>query len=138
MRSSSITNEIIAILEREHTHLTESEIYDAVKVKFTAVNHSTVYRALRRLVDSEKVSITDIGRGAQVFEICNDDDPHHHLVCQSCGKISHLTDGTVEDLFAKIEENHKFHVITRHLALFGICEECQRKEKEAGKKAESA
>ena len=129
MRSSSVTNEIIAILEREHTHLTESEIYDTVKVKFTAVNHSTVYRALRRLVDSGKVSITDIGRGAQVFEICSDDS-HHHLVCQSCGKITILTDGTVEELFKEIEKNHNFEVITKHLALFGYCEKCQGKEKE--------
>ena len=127
MRSSSITNEIIAILEREHTHLTESEIYDAVKVKFTAVNHSTVYRALRRLVDHEKVSITDIGRGAQVFELCTA-DAHHHLVCQSCGKITNLTDGTVEELFKKIEKNHDFHVITKHLALFGYCKDCQEKQ----------
>ena len=127
MRRSSVTSEILDILKRENTHLTESEIYDAVKEKFTAVNHSTVYRALRRLVDNGKVSITDIGRGAQVFEICSSDH-HHHLVCQTCGEITNLTDGTVEELFESIEANHHFKVITRHLALFGICEKCQEKE----------
>ncbi len=126
MRASSVANEILDILKKEHTHLTEVEIYAAVKKKFTAVNHSTVYRALRRLVDSNQVSITDIGRGAQVFEICSG-DPHHHLVCQSCGKITNLTDGTVEELFGKIEKNHGFEVITRHLALFGYCPECRAK-----------
>jgi len=126
MRASSVTNEILEILQKEHTHLTEVEIYEAVKNKFTAVNHSTVYRALRRLVDSNQVSITDIGRGAQVFEICSG-DAHHHLVCQSCGKITNLTDGTVEGLFETIEKNHGFHVITKHLALFGYCRECRAK-----------
>ena len=53
MRASSVTNEILDILKKEHTHLTEVEVYQAVKSKFTAVNHSTVYRALRRLVESE-------------------------------------------------------------------------------------
>lgn len=126
MRASSISNEILDILHREHTHLTESEIFDEVKQKFTAVNHSTVYRALRRLVEAGKVSITDIGRGAQVFESCAN-DPHHHLVCQECGRISHLTDGTVEELFATIAKNHHFEVVTKHLALFGTCESCQNK-----------
>ena len=126
MRASSVTNEILEILQKEHTHLTEVEIYEAVKKKFTAVNHSTVYRALRRLVDSNQVSITDIGRGAQVFEICSS-DAHHHLVCQSCGKITNLTDGTVEGLFETIKKNHGFHVITKHLALFGYCRECRAK-----------
>jgi Fur family ferric uptake transcriptional regulator len=126
MRASSVTNEILGILKKEHTHMTEVEIYEAVKEKFTAVNHSTVYRALRRLVDNSQVSITDIGRGAQVFEICSG-DAHHHLVCQSCGRITNLTDGTVEELFEEIENNHGFHVITRHLALFGYCPECQAK-----------
>lgn len=129
MRSSSVTNEIMEILKRENTHLTEQEIFNEVKTKFTAVNHSTVYRALRRLVDSGEVSITDIGRGAQVFEICTN-EPHHHLVCQVCDQISHLTDGTVEELFALIEKNHQFKVITKHLALFGVCKECQKKAKD--------
>jgi Fur family ferric uptake transcriptional regulator len=128
MRASSVTNEILDILRKEHTHLTEVEIYEAVKAKFTAVNHSTVYRALRRLVDDNQISITDIGRGAQVYEICSG-DAHHHLVCQSCGKITNLTDGTVEELFDTIEKNHGFHVITRHLALFGYCPECLAKMK---------
>ena len=126
MRQSSVTNEIIDILEREGTHLTESEIFDKVKQKFTAVNHSTVYRALRRLVDDGQVSITDIGRGAQVFELCTD-DPHHHLVCLECGGITNLTDGTVEVLFKSIEKNQHFEVLTKHLALFGTCEKCRKK-----------
>jgi Fur family ferric uptake transcriptional regulator len=126
MRASSVTNEILDILKKEHDHLTEVEIYEAVKVKFTAVNHSTVYRALRRLVDDGQVSITDIGRGAQVFELVTG-EPHHHLVCQNCGKIINLRDGSVEELFGKIEDSHHFKVITKHLALFGYCRDCQEK-----------
>ena len=132
MRQSSVTNEILDILQREDTHLTESEIFDEVKQKFTAVNHSTVYRALRRLVDNEKVSITDIGRGAQVFEICTN-DPHHHLICLECGGITNLSDGTVEELFDSIEKNRHFKVVTKHLALFGTCEKCRKKAESKNK-----
>jgi len=126
MRASSITNEILEVLKKEHDHLTEVEVYEAVKVKFTAVNHSTVYRALRRLVDDGQVSITDIGRGAQVFELVAG-EPHHHLVCQNCGRIVNLRDGSVEALFQNIEHDHHFKVITKHLALFGYCRDCQEK-----------
>lgn len=128
MRASSVTNEILEILKREHTHLTESEIFDAVHVKFTAVNHSTVYRALRRLVDTGKISITDIGRGAQVFEYCSE-HIHHHLICQSCGKITDIPDDKIRQLFKNIEKDYNFKVVTKHLALFGTCEACQKKNK---------
>lgn len=129
MRASSVSNEILAILAKKHTHLTEVEIYEAVRKKFTAVNHSTVYRALRRLVDNGMVSITDIGRGSQVFEIYNPNEEHHHLICQNCGRIINLSDGKIESLFHQIEIDHQFQVITKHLALFGFCEACRRTKK---------
>jgi Fur family ferric uptake transcriptional regulator len=128
MRASSIANEILDLLRSKHDHLTEVEIYNAVKAKFTAVNHSTVYRALRRLVDNGDVSITDIGQGAQVFEYSSG-NPHHHLICQSCGKIINLTDGKVEGFFEEIEKRQNFKVITKHLALFGYCDQCQKSQK---------
>jgi Fe2+ or Zn2+ uptake regulation protein len=69
MRASSVTNEILDILKKEHTHLTEVEIYQAVKSKFTAVNHSTVYRALRRLVDDNQVQ-SQISAAERRFSSC--------------------------------------------------------------------
>jgi len=126
MRSSSITNAILALLKGQHTHLTAAEIYDALHTNYTAINRSTVYRALKRLVDAGEVSISDIGKDSQVYELFTG-VPHHHLVCQSCNRIFMLEDGIVGDFFQGVESAKGFKVVTNHLILYGICDQCRQK-----------
>lgn len=127
MRSSSITNAILALLEEQHSHLTAAEIYDALHTTYSAINRSTVYRALKRLVDAGEVSISDIGRDSQVYELSSG-EPHHHLVCQSCNRILMLEDGKVRDFFRAVESSKGFKVVTNHLILYGICDQCRKKK----------
>jgi len=127
MRASSISTAILGLLdhEEEHTHLSAAEVYDALKGQFSAVNRSTVYRALKRLVDEGEVSISDMGMGHMVYEKTGR-EPHHHLVCQSCRRILTIGDGEVADFFSTIEDGHAFHVETTHLVLYGVCRNCRK------------
>ena len=127
MRSSSISQAIVDLLADHRTHLTASEIYDAIRENFSAVNRSTIYRALKRLVDAGEVSISDIGMGSLVYE-CSSGKPHHHLVCQSCGKIFTFKHEIVENLFKGVWNANGFKVETSHLILYGICNQCQDKK----------
>lgn len=126
MRASSVTNAILDLLDGHHAHLTAAQVYEAVRKNLTAVNRSTVYRALKRLVDAGEVSISDMGLDSQVFER-RSDTPHHHLVCQSCGKIYTLGDAEVREFFYEVESAHQFRIITNHLILYGICARCSSK-----------
>ena len=127
MRSSSIANAILALLEGQHTHLTASEVYDALHITYSAINRSTIYRALKRLVDAGEVSISDIGRESQVYELSSA-NPHHHLVCQSCHRILTLEDGIVREFFREIESQNGFGIATHHLILYGVCDQCRQKK----------
>lgn len=125
MRSSSISQAIMDLLEEQKMHLTASDIYDAIREKFSAVNRSTIYRALKRLVDEGEVSISDMGGGSQVYERYSD-APHHHLICQSCGKTFNLEDEVVQKFFREVETGKDFKIHTTHLILYGICSQCQQ------------
>ncbi len=123
MRASSVERLILETLSREQTHLTSLQIYEQIRERLPAVNPSTVYRALERLVKRGKVSVSDIGIGSTVYEILTN-GLHHHFVCQQCGLIQTIHHEDIERFFATVENKYHFKVITNHLILFGICEHC--------------
>ena len=127
MRSSSISNAIFKILEAHNDHLTAKEIYEEVRTTQTAIDTSTVYRTLERMVHDGKVSVSDIGGPAVVYELVTK-NPHHHLVCEQCGKMLTFKNDKVADFLASVEQESGFQVTTNHLVLFGICPDCQKKK----------
>jgi len=112
-----------AICEGEG-HSTPEQIYERVHAKAPAVNRATVYRTLDFLHELRLVFAADLGGGSMVYEIAGD-KPHHHLVCQSCGKVEEIPHQTVKGLFARIGREQGFTVKTDHLALFGLCRDCR-------------
>jgi Fur family transcriptional regulator, ferric uptake regulator len=131
MRASSVELIILDVLSHEDHHLTSHELYETIRSKLPAVNPSTVYRALERLVNLGKISVSDMGTGAAVYESVAH-GPHHHFVCQSCGKIITIKDDRVHQFFTSLQEQYHFEIATNHLVLFGKCEECLLKEKTGG------
>jgi Fur family transcriptional regulator, ferric uptake regulator len=126
MRSSSVNTVILEVLEQNHSHLTANEVYEHIRGRLPAVNPSTVYRALERLSDSGKISVSDMGTGSAVYEALIN-GMHHHLVCQVCGRVYTLEHQAVQEFFKSIEASNQFQVSTNHLILFGVCSNCQGK-----------
>lgn len=124
MKTSSIELAILDLLQENHDHLKAQEIYQQLHPNFPAVNPSTVYRALDRLAQAGKISVSDMGTGASVYELVTD-GMHHHLVCRKCGRVQTIGHGMVEPFFSQIERAYSFKVVTNHLVLFGICDQCE-------------
>jgi Fur family ferric uptake transcriptional regulator len=124
MRSSSVDRVIVSTLSKEHAHLTSLQIFEEIRERLPAVNPSTVYRALDRLVNHGIVSVSDMGTGADVYELLAD-GLHHHLVCLKCGNVMTIADDDVSVFFSMIQQKDHFAVLTNHLILFGVCESCQ-------------
>jgi Fur family transcriptional regulator, ferric uptake regulator len=126
MRTTSINLFIIDTLEHDHSHLSAQQIFERVREHLPAVNPSTVYRALERLAHAGKVSVSDMGLGATLYESVSN-KLHHHLVCQECKRIFTIENPVVQTFFDEIERTQHFQITTNHLILFGICEDCQSK-----------
>jgi Fur family transcriptional regulator, ferric uptake regulator len=125
MRASSVNYAILEILGSENAHLTAAEVYEQVRETLSAVNQSTVYRSLDRLVKAGLVSVSDMGKRPVVYEAVGK-QAHHHLVCQNCGGAITIQDEEIKDLLLQIENESGFQVTTNHLVLFGICPDCQK------------
>jgi Fur family transcriptional regulator, ferric uptake regulator len=126
MRASSVDQIILETLSKEHDHLTSLQVFEEIRDRLPAVNPSTVYRALERLVGYGNVSVSDMGTGSAVYELLVD-GLHHHLVCQKCGQATTLNHEEISQFFNNIEQAHQFQITTNHLILFGVCEDCRKK-----------
>jgi Fur family ferric uptake transcriptional regulator len=70
------------------------------------------------------LSQTDLGRGFVEFEVVTE-EPHHHLVCQGCGRVIDLDHAYFAPVAAAIRRDVGFEPIFDHLAIFGWCRSCQ-------------
>jgi Fur family transcriptional regulator, ferric uptake regulator len=124
MKTSSVDQIIIEILDHKQNHLTPQRVFEQIKSRLPAVNRSTVYRSLERLVNQGKISVSDMGTGSLVYELVGS-GLHHHLVCQQCHHIIFIPNEAVAQLFSKIEQDNRYQITTNHLILYGICPDCQ-------------
>jgi Fur family transcriptional regulator, ferric uptake regulator len=124
MRTSSVDQLILEMVTSEKDHCSSQEIFDLLKSKLPAVNRSTVYRSLERLVGEGKISVSDLGTGSLVYELV-EAGLHHHLVCQNCHQVILLSHEDVEEFFKQVEQKSRYQVITNHLILYGLCEGCK-------------
>lgn len=104
-------------------HTTLPEIYARVQATSPAINLATVYRTLDFLQQAGLIVAADIG-GHTVYEIAGP-TPHHHLVCQVCGREEHIEPGLVQAFFTAVAQAHDFDVEMHHVVLNGRCAQCR-------------
>jgi Fur family transcriptional regulator, ferric uptake regulator len=109
------------VLRREDRHMSAEEVSSLVQEQFPHVNISTVYRTLELLVELNLVRETHLGPARRFFEV-EEEVPHHHLVCETCGSVIHLHDDDLGDLHRVLADGQSF---TAHqLTIFGRCQAC--------------
>lgn len=110
-----------------HGHASAEKIHEEVTRHHGDLDLSTVYRTLDRLRDLNIVSQTDLGRGCAEYEIVTE-QPHHHLVCQGCGRVIDLHHGYLAPVAQSIRQDLDFEANFCHFAIFGWCRDCRERE----------
>ena len=111
-------------------HASAERIHEMVAKSEDDVDLSTVYRTLERLRDLRILSQTDLGRGCAEYEIVAG-QPHHHLVCQRCGRVIDLDHRFLAPMAEAIREDLGFEPVLDHFAIFGLCQECRHAPSES-------
>jgi Fur family ferric uptake transcriptional regulator len=110
------------VLRRNHSHMSAEEVCAQVQEQFPHINMSTVYRTLELLVELALVRETHLGPTRRFFEV-EEEVPHHHLVCEACGRVTHVHDEDLGTLPAVLLADHDFSL--RGLTVFGRCGDCR-------------
>jgi len=113
----------LRILLEQRGHLTIEQIHQQLAAHGIHADEATVYRTLQWLKEHGIVAQTDVGQGADVYSLL-DEDPHHHLICLNCGETINADDENFAALRDQLAERYGFHPRIEHLAIFGLCDHC--------------
>lgn len=116
---NSVSSQIIKLLQIDH-FLSAPELVEKLHAQGRAVNKTSVYRALDKLLDDGRICKQNLKDNELVYELRQ--DHHDHLVCTNCGQVipieCHVGTETIPADF--VIDHH-------HLTIFGICGDCASK-----------
>lgn len=124
-RSSSPRAAVVEVLGRQSCVLSAREISDTLRDEGRDIGLATVYRALEVLDDLDLVQRLDVGEGSARYEPA---DPsghhHHHIVCDSCGRVNAFEDEHLETAITRLARRLDYDVGAHDVILRGECPRC--------------
>jgi Fur family ferric uptake transcriptional regulator len=125
-RGLRLTPQRQLILEAVHElgHATPEQIHHAVRERAAGVNITTVYRTLELLEELGLVTHTHLSHGSPTYHAAGEHQ-HVHLVCRNCGSIIEVEPSVLQPVTDRLYGERGFRVDVGHVALFGICADCE-------------
>ena len=124
-RKSEQRDRLLEVLRQTRSHPTAKWLFDRVRKQFPKLSLGTVYRNLGILVEQGLVSRLDFGSGFDRFEAAT--LPHHHLVCESCGRVTDLDWPVDHSLTRKLQKATGYAATRHEIRLYGLCGKCSPK-----------
>ena len=117
---------VIEYLDEQQCCRGAQEIHEALGERGSTVGLASVYRALDGLVEQGLLQRVDFGDGIARYEpVRAGHEHHHHLVCESCGKVETFHDAALERAIESIEKQTGYDVTSHDVVLRGACADCK-------------
>lgn len=109
-------------------HMTAEDVYKALLESGEEIGLATVYRVLTQFEAAGLVTRHHFEGGQSVFEL-NEGTHHDHILCVKCGRVDEFMDSTIEERQRRIADKLGYSMTDHSLYIYGICPDCQKKEK---------
>ncbi|WP_055079213.1 Fur family transcriptional regulator [Lagierella massiliensis] len=118
------------LLENASEHLSPEELHLIVNKKDKDIGIATVYRALQLFEELNLVYKLNFDDNRYRYELTRDEEhQHHHLICTQCNKVEEVSYDLTSNIEESIKNNYGFEVTNYVLKFFGICSQCQEKNR---------
>jgi Fur family ferric uptake transcriptional regulator len=123
---------ILEAVSQADDHVTPEDVYQQVHRQNPTISRATIYRTLDFLCEQRLIHA--LYWGGQMYYEITDEQPHHHLVCRSCGGMLDCEHDLLQILVEAVEKKHRFTIDMDHMALFGLCQQCRGGSKKSTKR----
>jgi Fe2+ or Zn2+ uptake regulation protein len=113
---------IFRVLSSSSVHPTAESVYAAVSAELPTISLRTVYQTLNDLASMGELSTLDLGSGSTRFD--PNLEPHHHLVCDGCGRVDDLHAHFPGVVVPATGEGAGFEVTATEIVFRGRCADC--------------
>jgi len=124
---------ILDIFLRTEEHLSSEDLYRLVQKDDPSIGQTTVYRTLKLLTAAGLAREVRFGDGRTHYEHNYKHQHHDHMICSECGRIIEFFSAELEAIQDALAAKHRFEVTQHLLRIIGVCAECRRAMKAAGK-----
>lgn len=121
------------LITTKGSHFTVKNIEEYFYNSNQQIGTTTIYRYLENLVkDNIVIKFNNTGKTGAVFEYIGTDTNNLksnclHIICESCGDISHFNCEEINKINSNIEKELGFKINTSNPTFFGNCGECLNK-----------
>jgi Fur family ferric uptake transcriptional regulator len=124
LRNGGARRAVIELLAEQNCCLTAQDIFDGLRASGRRVGIASIYRILELLTAEGAVQRIDLGSGTARYEPIQPGGHHHHLVCDSCGKVEAFEDRALETALTRVEKQSGYAVAGHDVVLHGACADC--------------
>jgi Fur family transcriptional regulator, peroxide stress response regulator len=114
---------ILAWLRETDSHPTAAQVWEALLRELPHLSLGTVYRNLEVLVSDGVVAEVPWAGGGVRYD--GNLKPHHHFICESCGKIDDLHLQAPPELARKLRRSRGRTARRIRIEFYGLCESCE-------------
>lgn len=124
LRNGGARRAVIETLAEQDCCLTAQELFDELRASERRVGIASVYRILELLTAEGAVQRIELGSRTARYEPISPQGHHHHLVCDSCGKVEAFEDSQLELAISRVEKQSGYAVAAHDVVLHGACGDC--------------
>lgn len=126
LRRGGARTAVIDALAAEGCAVSALELDDRLRLEGRRVGRASVYRALEQLAALGLVHRLDLGGETARYERTDPGgEHHHHMVCDTCGKVLPFEDEALERAVNRITGGRGFEVRDHEIVLHGACGACR-------------
>lgn len=116
---------VLELLGGQECALTAVEIEDQLRLGARSASRASIYRVLDELESLRLVQRVETGQAMVRYErVCDEQEHHHHLVCERCGIVIPFSDPALERAISSISERVPLAVSEHEIVLRGECRDC--------------
>lgn len=105
-------------------HPSAEMIYKAIQPDYPTMSLATVYKTLKTLVDVGLIQEINVGEGN--FRYDGTIEPHAHIQCINCEKVSDICDFDLSYLNEDVKKHTNFKILSNKVYFYGLCPECSK------------